>query len=119
VLSLVLVSYDCIDERVGLSVVATFKVVIKVIFVVILSLIVTVVVYSSLVTISGSTGRTLSLALRVFPPATVCVRLQRVQRTEVIEHAESGFVGLSNVKDIDIRFCDSVDSVHHDSCILC
>ena len=70
----------------------------------------------------------LYLAGGLLPPLTVqsslCASaffqldLRGIKGTESVKHSKSGLLREGNVEHVHIRLSDTVDSIHHDSCIL-
>jgi len=64
-----------------------------------------------------TTCRVFSLALSA-SLRTGWVRLARVQGTEFVEYIESSLIWLCHIEDIDVRLCNTVNPVRHDTCIF-
>jgi len=71
-----------------------------------------------IVPVPHSTSWVFSLALCSLPCTSFHLSLGYFKRTNVFKHAESSFFRHCHVKDIYIWLCDTVNSVHHDACIL-
>lgn len=83
---------------------------VHVLTVIVVFLLIIVLEVSLIAIVSCATSRVLSFTLSILLN-TAGFTLWCVQRAEMIEDTQSTFIGHGNVEDIDIRICDTIDSI--------